>query len=198
MHDGQGRRAALLLASVALVLASGASAQVPRAALGRPAPADLIRRLDRTVASDGRGLPAGSGTVAAGHAIFADKCASCHGEEGTGGAAEPLVGGRGSLASAKPLKTVGSYWPYATTLFDYVRRAMPLTAPRSLADREVYSLVAYLLWRNGIVAADTRLDRKSLPRVRMPNRGGFVSLEPHGFDGNVERPGSKKLQGDRP
>lgn len=196
MYDGPGRRAALLLAGVALVLASGASGQVPRAALGRPAPADLIRRLDRTVASDGSGLPAGSGTVAAGRAIFADKCASCHGDGGTGGVAEPLVGGRGSLASAKPLKTVGSYWPYATTLFDYVRRAMPLTSPRSLADPEVYGLVAFLLWQNGIVAADTRLDRKSLPRVRMPNSDGFVGLEPYAFDGNVERVRSKKLQGD--
>ncbi|MEG8040219.1 cytochrome c [Sphingomonas sp. LR60] len=166
--------------------------------MGRPAAADLIRRLDRTVASDGSGLPAGSGTVATGRAIFANKCASCHGEEGTGGAAEPLVGGRGSLASATPLKTVGSYWPYATTLFDYIRRAMPLNAPRSLADPEVYGLVAYLLWRNGIVAADTRLDWKSLPRVRMPNRDGFVSVAPYAYDGNVERVGSKKLEGDRP
>jgi cytochrome c len=198
MYDASGRQTALLLASVALVVPSGASGQVPRAELGRPAPAELIRRLDRTVDRNGNGLSAGSGTVAAGRAIFADKCASCHGEAGTGGAAEPVVGGRGSLTSAKPLKTVGSYWPYGTTLFDYVRRAMPLTAPQSLADREVYGLVAYLLWRNGVVAANTRLDRESLPRVRMPNRDGFVSLEPFAFDSNVERVGSKKLQGDRP
>src|SRR3981189_368210 len=101
-------------------------------------------------------------------------CAACHGTNGAGGPADPLVGGTGTLASKKPVKTVGSYWPYATTLFDYIRRAMPFNAPWSLSNDEVYALSAFLLNHNGIVAPDTRLDAKSLQKVRMPNRDGFV------------------------
>lgn len=155
---------------------------------GRPAPPDVIARMDITVAPDGTGLPAGSGNVAQGRAIYDAKCAACHGLRGSGGMADRLTGGVGSLGSPKPVKTVASYWPYATTLFDYVRRAMPLTEPQSLTDREVYGLVAYLLSIDGIVPPDATLDAQSLPAVRMPNRAGFVSLEPNGFDGNVERP----------
>jgi len=127
------------------------------------------------VAPDGRGLPAGSGDVATGAHIFAAKCAACHGALGEGGLGDQLVGGQGTLTSAKPKRTVGSYWPYATTLFDYIRRAMPYNAPESLSADEVYALSAFLLNQNGIVPANTRLDAASLPRVAMPNRGGFVA-----------------------
>lgn len=155
--------------------------------LGRPAPPDVVRRWDITVAADGAGLPPGSGSVAEGRATFAAKCAACHGPVGGGGLAERLTGGKGSLGTAKPIRTVASYWPYAPGLFDYIRRAMPITAPQSLEDEEVYGLVAYLLSRDGIVAADARLDGPGLARIRMPNRDGFVSLADRGFDGNIER-----------
>jgi cytochrome c5 len=127
------------------------------------------------VAPDGCGLPPGSGDVATGAHVFAAKCAACHGAQGEGGLGDPLVGGQGTLASAKPKRTVGSYWPYATTLFDYIRRAMPYSAPESLSADEVYALSAFLLNQNGIVPANTRLDAASLPRVVMPNRNGFVA-----------------------
>ncbi|USB88216.1 cytochrome c, partial [Burkholderia cenocepacia] len=102
------------------------------------------------------------------------KCAMCHGVGGEGGVGDPLVGGAGSLTSAKPKKTVGSYWPYATTLFDYIRRAMPYNAPQSLSADDVYAVTAYVLHLSGIVSSDARLDARTLPRVRMPNRDGFV------------------------
>jgi cytochrome c len=155
--------------------------------LGRPAPPEAIARMDLTVAPDGSGLPPGSGSVAAGRATYDAKCAACHGPAGRGGIADRLTGGIGSLASPKPVKTVASYWPYATTLFDYVRRAMPLDAPQSLTDEEVYGLVAYLLSVDRIVPPDARIDAASLPKIHMPNRGGFLSLEADRFDGNVER-----------
>jgi cytochrome c len=106
--------------------------------------------------------------------VYAAKCIACHGAEGAGKPADQLVGGIGSLATANPVRTVGSYWPYATTLFDYVRRAMPTTAPRSLTDDEVYAVSAYVLNLNGIVAADAVMDAQTLPQVKMPNRHGFV------------------------
>lgn len=184
------RKRALAIALAALALAC--SDQVRDAAasdrgFGRPASPDVIARMDLTVAPDGAGLPAGSGSVAQGRTTYHAKCAACHGPHGSGGAADRLTGGVGSLASRNPVKTVASYWPYATTIFDYVRRAMPLTEPQSLTDREVYGLVAYLLSIDGIVPPNTTLDAQSLPAVRMPNRAGFVSLEAKGFDGNMER-----------
>jgi S-disulfanyl-L-cysteine oxidoreductase SoxD len=174
--------------------AGDAGADGPR--LGKPAGQDVIRRMDITVAADGTGLPAGSGSVAQGRAIYAEQCTGCHGLAGSGGAADRLTGGVGSLASAKPIRTVASYWPYAPTLFDYIRRAMPLTAPQSLEDDEVYGLVAYLLSIDGIVANDARLDRRSLARVVMPNRDGFVSLAGQHFDGNIERAQSTETTGE--
>ncbi|GKS59708.1 cytochrome c [Nitrospira sp.] len=141
--------------------------------IGRPATEDEIRAWDLDISPEGRNLPPGVGTVAKGAEIFASKCAACHGPTGIEGPADQLIGGQGTLASAKPVKTVGSYWPYATTLFDYIRRAMPLTAPQSLTAEEVYSVVAWLLHQNGIVAKDIRLDAAILPTIRMPNRDGF-------------------------
>ncbi|MGH8778165.1 c-type cytochrome [Paraburkholderia sp.] len=142
--------------------------------IGTPVAPSALARWDIDVSPDGRGLPPGHGTVTLGKQIFAAKCAMCHGAQGQGGIGDPLVGGMGTLTSAKPKKTVGSYWPYATTLFDYIRRAMPYNAPQSLSADEVYSVSAYLLYLNGIVPASAGLDAKTLPKVRMPNRDGFV------------------------
>ncbi|WP_310318137.1 c-type cytochrome [Paraburkholderia terricola] len=142
--------------------------------IGTPLTDSQLAAWNIDVAPDGRGLPAGSGDVATGARVFAAQCAACHGARGEGGLGDPLVGGHGTLASAKPKRTVGSYWPYATTLFDYIRRAMPYNAPESLSADEVYAVSAFLLNQNGIVPANTRLDAASLPRVVMPNRDGFV------------------------
>ena len=127
------------------------------------------------VAADGAGLPKGSGSVERGRSIYAQQCAACHGAKGEGGLADQLVGGKGSLATAKPVKTIGSFWPYATTVFDFINRAMPYNAPQSLSSDEVYSVTAYLLNLNGIIADNAVLDAQSLPKVRMPNRDGFVN-----------------------
>jgi cytochrome c len=144
---------------------------------GRPATLDEIKLWDIDVRLDGEGLPDGSGTVANGKQVFEDNCAACHGENGQGGIKDRLVGGQGTLASDKPVKTVGSYWPYATTLFDYIHRAMPYTAPGSLSVDDTYAVTAYILSLNGIVPADGKLDKVSLPLVKMLNRDGFVPDE---------------------
>lgn len=127
-----------------------------------------------TIPPSGAGLPAGSGTARQGAAVYAEKCQACHGAGGSGKPIDALVGGAGTLTSTKPLVTVGSYWPYATTLFDYVRRAMPFNAPESLSADEVYAVSAYILFLNGIVKEDAPLDAQMLPQVKMPNRDGFV------------------------
>ena len=142
--------------------------------LGRPLTPDEIRKLDITIAPDGRGLPQGSGSVEQGAKVYAEKCQVCHGPEGKG-PTDPLTGGIGTIASAKPVKTPVSYWPAATTIFDYVRRAMPLRAPESLTNDEVYALTAYLLSIDAVVPKDAVLDAKSLPQVKMPNRDGFLN-----------------------
>jgi S-disulfanyl-L-cysteine oxidoreductase SoxD len=167
------RTFALVAAALGLAGAAPASPH-----FGRSVSPEEAARRDLTVMPDGENLPAGSGSVAQGAAIFVAKCQVCHGPAGAGATADRLSGGIGSLATAKPIKTVASYWPYATTVFDYVRRAMPLTEPQSLKANEVYALTAYLLSIDGIVPKDAVLDAKSLPQVRMPNRDGFVSYAP--------------------
>jgi mono/diheme cytochrome c family protein len=144
---------------------------------GRPATPDEIRLWDIDVRPDGTGLPVGSGSVARGQQVYADNCAACHGDRGQGGIADRLSGGQGTLASDNPVKTVGSFWPYATTLFDYVRRAMPYPAPQTLSDDDTYAVVAFILSLNGTVPADATLNRSNLPSIRMPNRNGFVPDE---------------------
>jgi hypothetical protein len=128
---------------------------------------------------DGRGLPQGSGSVLEGKSVYQQQCASCHGEKLQGGIGDRLVGGRGSLVNddpAKPpVKTVESYWPYATTLFDYIKRAMPMTAPGSLTDGQVYALTAYILSSADIVSGDAIMSADTLASVRMPNRDGFIA-----------------------
>jgi len=123
----------------------------------------------------GAGLPAGKGTVGEGRKLYETRCAACHGMKGEGTLADRLVGGMDTLKSGRPVKTVGSYWPYATTLYDYVNRAMPYDSPQSFTPNEVYSVVAYVLHMNGIVGADATLDAATLPKVKMPNSAGFTT-----------------------
>lgn len=144
---------------------------------GRPATAAELDTRRNLVFPDGRGLPPGKGTVAHGEQLYRTQCLSCHGREGRGGSGGELAGGNPDLRAAQPDKTIGTYWPYATTLFDFIRRAMPFTAPWSLRDDEVYALVAYLLHRNGIVGADFVADAASVAAVRMPNRDGFIPID---------------------
>jgi len=155
-------------------LASDARFRQSIDAVGTPVIEADLSAWNIDIAPDGRGLPPGSGDVATGGRIFAAKCAACHGAKGEGLIGDQLIGGRGTLATANPKRTVGSYWPYATTLFDYIRRAMPYNAPQSLSADEVYAVSAWILNRNGIVPDDARLDAHTLASVRMPNRDGFV------------------------
>ncbi|BAF89164.1 putative sulfite oxidase cytochrome subunit [Azorhizobium caulinodans ORS 571] len=164
-----------LLLAAALTLATTGVAYTAPLGIGHPATQAEIALWDIDVRADGTGLPPGRGSVAQGREIFAQTCSACHGEKGQGAEADALAGGKGTLATAKPVKTVGSFWPYAATLFDYVNRAMPFTAPQSLSPNEVYAVSAYVLFLNGLVPEDASLDAKSLPKVAMPNRNGFTS-----------------------
>jgi S-disulfanyl-L-cysteine oxidoreductase SoxD len=147
-----------------------------QARIGKPATEAQIAAINLTVFPDGKGLPAGKGTAAKGKDIFKEKCAVCHNEKGEGRENQypALVGGIGTLNTSKPVKTVGSYWPYATTVFDYVRRAMPYDHPGSLQADEIYSTVAFILNLNGIVGENDEMSPVTLPKVKMPNAGGFV------------------------
>jgi S-disulfanyl-L-cysteine oxidoreductase SoxD len=150
-----------------------------RFGFGTPATPQQIAGWDIAIEPDGTGLPPGSGSVAQGEALFAKLGAKCHGAKGEGTDAAPaLVGGRGSLATDKPVKTVGSYWSYATTLYDYIHRAMPADHPQSLKPDEVYALCAYILYLNDIVPQDAVMDAHTLPQVVMPNHAGFTSPDP--------------------
>ena len=140
---------------------------------GRAATESEIKAWDIDIVPDGKGLPTGQGSVAEGAKVFTKYCASCHGATGIEGPMPKLVGGQGTLNTEHPFKTVGSYWPYATTLYDYIFRAMPPTAPQSLTSNEVYAVAAWILFRNGIVKETAMLDATTLPRIQMPNRDGF-------------------------
>jgi S-disulfanyl-L-cysteine oxidoreductase SoxD len=160
---------------VAFSAASALVAQSPANGVGRPATAEEVRNLGAAIAPDGGGLPEGSGSVAAGREVFAARCAKCHGDKAQGDVGPTLVGGRGTLATARPLKTVGSFWPYSTTVWDYINRAMPFDEPGLLKPPDVYAVTAYILNINGVIPDDSVMDAKSLPKVRMPNRDGFVA-----------------------
>ncbi|WP_223277432.1 c-type cytochrome [Cupriavidus metallidurans] len=154
--------------------ASEQDSQKASPSVGKTPTAAQIAGWNIDVLPDGTGLPAGKGTVSEGKKIYAAQCAACHGANLEGMPIAPrLVGGIGTLTNDIPTKTVGSFWPYATGVFDYIRRAMPLTAPGSLKSNELYSVVAFILSQNGIVPADAVLDAKTLPAVKMPNRDGF-------------------------
>lgn len=146
----------------------------PSPRLGKIVPPSEIERMNLTIFVDGRGLPSGEGSVRQGSLVFAGKCAACHGNKGQGGSAEELVGGTRPLDSSDPDRTIGRFWPYATTLFDYIRHAMPADAPGSLSNDEVYAVTAWLLNAEGLLGMDATLNSASLPSVRMPNREGFV------------------------
>lgn len=161
----------------ALVVATGASplaAQLPTYGVGLTPTVEEVQAWDLTIPPDGQGLPPGSGTAALGKAIYAERCASCHGEKGEDPKYNVLVGGRGTLTTDKPVKTVGSFWQYAPTLWSYIRRAQPLDEPGSLTADQVYAVTAYLLHVNGIIREQDVMDAKALPLVKMPNRDGFV------------------------
>jgi S-disulfanyl-L-cysteine oxidoreductase SoxD len=152
--------------------------------IGRAARPDEIAGWNIDVAPDGTGLPPGRGGVREGEAIYAEKCAACHGRDGDGNPMVRLAGGAGTIGTARPVKTVGSYWPFATTLYDFIHRAMPLDAPQSLSPSEVYAVSAYVLFLNRLVSDDAVLDAASLPKVVMPNRSAFESAykpQPHGL-----------------
>jgi cytochrome c len=134
-----------------------------------------IAAWDISIGPDGAGLPQSSGTPQQGEKVYAAKCIGCHGDRGAGKPNDQLVGGIGSLRGDQAaVKTVGNFWPYATTLFDYVRRAMPVNAPKSLSDDEVYAVAAYILQLNGIIGGREVMNAQTLPLVKMPNRDGFV------------------------
>ncbi len=155
--------------------AATVQAQSPRYKVGRPPTPEEIKAWDIAIGPDGRELPPGRGTVERGKVVYVEQCTRCHGATATEGPEMPLVGGAGSLATAKPLKTVGSYWPYATTLFDYINRSMPFDRPSVMSADDVYAVTAYLLNLNGIIRDQDVMDARTLPGVRMPNRDGFVA-----------------------
>ena len=164
-----------LPALMALLLPSLLQAETQYQPLGQAAGSlSVLPAWNLSIGPDGLNLPHGSGTAQQGASLFVQHCASCHGFEAVGGSALPLVGEVGSLNSQYPEKTVNSYWPYATTLFDYIRRAMPPSAPFSLTSNEIYALCAYILSQDGIIEPDVELNEVTLPQVKMPNRDGFL------------------------
>jgi len=166
-----------LVGALAL-LAAAAQAEKPATAFSEPATAADIELVYLSVSTDGDNLPAGSGNAEQGKPVYDMYCAACHGFDGEGTLANKLVGGRGTLDGDAPVRTVGSYWPYATTVFNYIRRSMPYTAPMSLTNDQYYAITAYVLNKNDIIPADMVLDKDSLAGVRMPNRDGFVNAYP--------------------
>src|SRR3977135_180669 len=158
---------------VPLACATPAQAQSPYG-IGRSATPAEIAGWNIDVDRYGDNLPPGSGSVSHGGEVVDQQCAACHGARGEGGIGDQLVGGQGTLAAPKPVRTVGSYWPYAPTLFDYIRRAMPQNAPQSLSNDDVYAVSAYILGLNGLLPAEATLDAKSLSAIKMPNRNMFV------------------------
>ena len=160
-------------AALALACATPVHAQSPYG-IGRAATPAEIAGWNIDIGRYGKNLPPGSGSVSQGLEVFDQQCAACHGTKGEGGVGDQLVGGQGTLATPKPVRTVGSYWPYAATLFDYIRRAMPQNAPQSLSNDDVYAVSAYILNLNGLFAADATLDAKTLRAIKMPNRNMFV------------------------
>jgi len=171
------RRSSRLVVLLCLAVpAATALAEPARYGIGRTPTDAEIAAWNIDVRADGQGLPPGRGSVAEGAALFAQRCQGCHLDGGTK-ALDPgldiLVGRTGTLKGSHPGKTIGTYWPFATTLFDYIRRAMPLPSPQSLTPDEVYAVSAFLLNRNGIIGDDAVLDAEALPKIRMPNRDGF-------------------------
>jgi cytochrome c len=164
---------AILAASVWLAMTANESrAETPN--LGKPIDEAAIAAWDISILPDGTGLPKGSGTPSQGAPIFAEKCAACHGDNGKGGEAAALVSDRELAGISAAQKTIRNFWPYSTTIFDFIRRAMPAQMPHSLTDDEVYALTAYILVGNKLIGANDTMDAQSLPKVKMPNRDNFI------------------------
>tara|TARA_R110002110_G_scaffold34834_8_gene118171 strand:+ start:487 stop:1071 length:585 start_codon:yes stop_codon:yes gene_type:complete len=191
----------LFLAALALPgIASATAADTPSPALGTPLSQSEIDRWSITIFPDGRNLPAGSGNARDGAALYNSKCAACHGVSGKEGPASRLVGSDGFFSFKDPLRilrirknplllvSVGGQWPYATTIFDYIRRAMPPAAPKSLSNNEAYALTAYVLYLNGFTDKETRIDARTLPRIVMPGRDRTISMWP---DEEADKPKTK-------
>jgi S-disulfanyl-L-cysteine oxidoreductase SoxD len=172
-------RSALVAAGACALLVAAVTrspdAQLPTYGVGRTPTAEQINAWNTTIPFDGTGLPLGSGTAAQGKPIYTERCAACHGPSGADGKYDPLVGGWGTLTTDKPILTIGSFWPYAPTLWSYIRRAQPVDEPGSLTPEQVYAVTAYLLYLNGIIGEHDVMDARTLPQVRMPNREGFVT-----------------------
>jgi mono/diheme cytochrome c family protein len=177
-------RNAAAVCGLVLVGALGARSAFaqPGPDLGTPISAEDLAPWDISVQPDGSGLPPGSGSASTGAELYAVHCVACHGAGGVGQPNDRLVGGQGTLTELRQVRTIGSFWPYASTVFDYIRRAMPFHAPQSLTNDQVYALTAYLLAENGIIDKNATLDARSLARVRMPNRDGFVLAYPRRQD----------------
>ena len=157
---------------LALALTSSAAfAQAPN--LGKPINPAEIAAWDINILPDGTGLPPGSGTPAEGARVYAAKCSACHGQNGKGGANAALAGGN-PIKDMESEKTIANFWPFATTVFDYIRRAMPWRQPRSLSNDEVYALTAYIFSINKLIGENDAMNAQTLPKVQMPNRGGFI------------------------
>jgi len=167
-------RRAILSASLLLAIAAGAAlAETPN--LGKPIDEAAIAVWDISILPDGTGLPNGSGTPAQGAVIYAEKCVACHGDNGKGGGlAAALVSDQKITGISAAQKTIKNFWPYSTTIFDFIRRAMPFQMPRSLTDDEVYALTAYILAENKLIGANDTMNAQTLPKVKMPNRDNFI------------------------
>src|SRR2546421_2781765 len=168
--------ASAVLASLFVFMFTFASAQQPN--LGKPISEADVAAWNISILPDGAGLPPGSGPSDEGSKIFAVKCAACHGENGKGASAAALVGGEPLTSGIEATKTVANFWPYATTIFDFTRRAMPWPRPRTLTNEEVYALTAFILAQNRIIGAGDVMNAQTLPKVRMPNRDGFIPRFP--------------------
>ena len=166
---------ALICTTVPLLVS--AAAEGPR--LGKPANPEEIAAWNMTVFPDGRGLPSGHGSAAEGKLVYERFCGSCHGTNGLGGSGEELAGAKHGLTEANPDKTIGTYWPTATTLYDFIRRSMPPDNPGSLSNEQIYAVCAFLLHINGIIPESAEMNAAALPQVKMPNREGFIRVEGH-------------------
>jgi cytochrome c len=167
--------AALMCAAAVVGSPAVVFAQSPTFGVGHAPKPEELKAIDIEVTPDGKGLIHGSGTAAAGKEVYTRRCETCHGPTGQEGPQDVLAGGQGSLTTSRPQKTVGSYWPYATTLWDYINRAMPFDHPSTMMPDEVYATTAYVLFLNGIVGEHDVLNETTLPQIKMPNRDGFTS-----------------------
>ncbi|MBS0233709.1 MAG: cytochrome c [Proteobacteria bacterium] len=164
-----------LVIAVAAAVAADGYLMAPH--LGKPMSADEVSKWNKTIFPDGQGLPPGRGDAKDGRVLYAQKCASCHGDHGEGATAEELVGEPKPPTPDNPSKAIGSYWPFATTIFDFISRSMPPSAPGSLSADETYAITAYLLAANKIIGENDVISAETLPKVKMPNRNGFIWID---------------------